>query len=170
LEFRKALELMKQGVDVKRPHWSGFWRLEDGKIMMYCKDGQVLDFRETKDTLFTISSILSDDWEVADAVNSKLLNGEIISTFTFGEALRNMKQGNKVARKGWNGHGMWAVMQKGYPDGIHINKNTAEATGIPEGTLMKFRPYFMLFTAQGDFAHWVPSSSDILADDWQIVE
>ncbi len=89
---------------------------------------------------------------------------------SFGLALEAMKKGCKVSRTGWNGPGMWAVMQKGYPNGININKNTAEATGIPEGTLMKFRPYFMLFTAQGDFAHWVPSGSDILADDWQIVE
>lgn len=170
MEFKKALEIMKQGEKVKRPHWSGYWQLEDGAIKMYCKDGQVLDFRDTKDTLFTLSNVLADDWEVASTVTSKLLNGEIINTITFGEALRNMKQGKKVARQGWNGQGMWAVMQKGYPDGIHINKNTAEATGIPEGTLMKFRPYFMLFTAQGDFANWVPSGSDIIADDWHIVE
>lgn len=65
---------------------------------------------------------------------------------------------------------MWAVIQKGYPDGIAINKNTAEATGIAEGTVCAFRPYFLLFTAQKDFAHWVPSGSDILAEDWLIVE
>ncbi|MDR3561249.1 MAG: DUF2829 domain-containing protein [Negativicutes bacterium] len=89
---------------------------------------------------------------------------------TFGLAVEAMRKGLKVSRAGWNGKGMWAVLQKGYPDGIHINKNTAEATGMPEGTLMKFRAYFMLFTAQGDFAHWVPSGSDILAEDWEIVE
>jgi len=89
---------------------------------------------------------------------------------TFGLAVEALKKGFKVCRKGWNGKGMWAVMQKGYPNGININKNTAEATGMPEGTLMKFRPYFMLFTAQSDFAHWVPSGSDILADDWQIID
>lgn len=91
-------------------------------------------------------------------------------SLSFGLALEAAKKGLKISRRGWNGQGMWAVIQKGYPDGININKNTAESTGIPEGTLMKFRPYFMLLTAQGDFAHWVPSGSDILADDWQIVE
>jgi hypothetical protein len=90
-------------------------------------------------------------------------------TLDFGQALTALKRGAKVARKGWNGQGMHAFLQKGYPDGIPLNKNTAEASGIPEGTTCKFRPYFMLLTAQGDFAHWVPSSSDILADDWTIV-
>ena len=84
----------------------------------------------------------------------------------FSEALILMKQGQKVARQGWNGRGMFAFLQKGYPEGIGINQNTAEATGIPQGTVCKFRPYFMLFTAQEDFAHWVPSGSDILAEDW----
>jgi hypothetical protein len=94
---------------------------------------------------------------------------KIGDTVGFGDALAAMQMGLKVARLGWNGSGMFAFIQKGYPDGIAINANTAEATGIPEGTVCKFRPYFMLFTAQGDFAHWVPSGSDILATDWVIV-
>jgi len=88
----------------------------------------------------------------------------------FGQALEAMKSGKKVARKGWNGKGMFAFYQKAYPDGIPINKNTSEATGIPEGTVCSFRPYFMLKTAQDDFAHWVPSTSDILAEDWEVIE
>lgn len=87
----------------------------------------------------------------------------------FGVALQHLKQGHKVARKGWNGKGMWAVLQKAYPAGIAINKNTAEATGLPEGTVCKFRPYFLLRTAQDDFAHWVPSGSDVLAEDWEVL-
>ena len=59
--------------------------------------------------------------------------------------------GGKVARAGWNGKGMFLVYQKGYPDGIPINKNTADATGIPQGTVCKFLPYIMMRTAQGDF-------------------
>ncbi len=28
----------------------------------------------------------------------------------FGQAIKQLKQGNKVARKGWNGKGMWLVL------------------------------------------------------------
>ena len=86
----------------------------------------------------------------------------------FGRALEALKAGKKVARDGWNGQNMWAVLQNGYPNGIGINKNTAEATGLPEGTICRFRPYFLLKTAQDDFAHWVPSGSDLLAEDWYV--
>jgi len=76
----------------------------------------------------------------------------------------------RVARSGWNGKGMWVVLQAGYPDGIPINGNTALATGIPEGTVCKFRPYLMMRTADGSFVPWVASQTDLLADDWYVVE
>lgn len=84
----------------------------------------------------------------------------------FSDVLNLVKSGSKIARKGWNGNGMFVVYQPGYPDGIAINRNTANATGIPEGTVKSFRPYLMMYTAQGDFVPWVASQTDILAEDW----
>ena len=86
----------------------------------------------------------------------------------FGQVLNELKIGHKIARDGWNGPGQFVVLQAGYPDGIAINRNTAEATGIPEGTVCRFRPYLMLRTADGSFVPWAPSVSDVLADDWQV--
>ncbi|MGH3203871.1 MAG: DUF2829 domain-containing protein [Streptosporangiaceae bacterium] len=85
----------------------------------------------------------------------------------FGEALAALRQGGRLARSGWNGKGMFIVLQAGYPDGIGINRNTAEATGIPEGTVCRFRPYLMMFTADGEFVPWVASQTDLLASDWE---
>jgi hypothetical protein len=64
---------------------------------------------------------------------------------------------------------MWVVLQKGYPDGIPINKNTAKAIGEDVGTVHKFLPYLMFCTAQGDFVPWLASQTDILATDWSMV-
>lgn len=94
----------------------------------------------------------------------KLPTGEV----DFSTALYLLRRGERVVRSGWNGKGMFVVLQKGYPDGVPINKNTADATGIPEGTIKKFRPYLMLYTAQGDFCPWAPSASDVLAEDWGV--
>ncbi len=85
----------------------------------------------------------------------------------FGDAVRALKAGERVTRPGWNGKGMWLAYQYGYPDGIAINANTATATGIPEGTVCRFRPYIMMLTADGDFVPWVASQSDVLAEDWE---
>lgn len=90
--------------------------------------------------------------------------------FDFSVALKLLKHGYRLYRTGWNGTGMCLFYQKGYPDGIPINKNTAEAIGLEEGTVCKFLPYLQLKTAavEATFVHWVPSMTDILADDWMI--
>jgi hypothetical protein len=87
----------------------------------------------------------------------------------FQYALTALKEGKKVSRSGWNGKGMWLCLQKAYPHGIAINKNTADATGLEEGTLCAFLPYLMMKTVDPfTFVPWLASQTDILADDWGI--
>lgn len=94
--------------------------------------------------------------------------------FGFDVALKLLKAGYRLQRGGWNGkktgYEMWIALQKGYPDGIPINKNTAEATDIPEGTVCKFLPYIMMKTASAEpiFVPWLASQTDLLTDDWQV--
>lgn len=87
---------------------------------------------------------------------------------SFGHAIEAAKQGLKITRSGWNGKGMFVVYQKGYPDGIPCNKQTAEAYGIAEGSLVKVRPYLQMYCADGALQMWLASQSDILADDWKV--
>jgi hypothetical protein len=102
---------------------------------------------------------------MSDVEQAKVPTG----AFDFSTALVLLKRGERVTRAGWNGKRQWVVYQKAYPDGIPINKNTAEATGIPEGTLCRFAPYLMLLNAQGVFIPWLASQGDLLADDWRRV-
>lgn len=88
----------------------------------------------------------------------------------FGLAIEAAKMGKRIARRGWNGKNMSVAYQKGYPDGIPCNENTARAWGMEVGELFKCRPYLQLRCADGSFQMWVASQSDILADDWYIVE
>jgi hypothetical protein len=87
----------------------------------------------------------------------------------FGDALWKCRNGHKISRTGWNGPGQYVVYQAGYPDGIAINKNTAQATGIAEGTVCQFAPYLMMRNAQGVFVPWLASQGDLLAEDWVLV-
>ena len=90
--------------------------------------------------------------------------------FSFGIALDILKKGNKVARRGWNGKGMFVVYQKGYPNGIPCNKQTADAWGMNEGDLFICNPYLQIRCVNGSHSMWVPSINDCLAEDWVIVE
>lgn len=89
---------------------------------------------------------------------------------TFGAVLEHVKEGKKAFRLGWNGKGMFIVYQKGYPQGIPANIQTAEAYGLKEGDLFKVEPYLQIRNAQGSHSMWVPSIGDILAEDWEIIK
>lgn len=106
-------------------------------------------------------------WSPKDAFEKAYRNCEGL---TFGIAVELMKKGTKVARSGWNGKGMFIVYQKGYPNGIPCNKQTADAWGLNEGDLFKCNPYLQIKCADGSHSMWVPSINDVLAEDWRIVE
>lgn len=110
MEFKKAYEALKQGALIKCPEWRGYWKWEDNSIKMHCKDGKTLDIRETKNVGYTLDFILRDDWEIVDEADVKDLD---VQTFTFGEAIRRLKIGQKVARKGWNGKKQYIQLATG---------------------------------------------------------
>jgi hypothetical protein len=85
----------------------------------------------------------------------------------FGQAIQYAKQGKKVARKGWNGSGMFAyiVPANSYPAVSKVAKSH-----FGENAMVPYREYWALKTAQNDVATWSPSGSDSLAEDWMIIE
>lgn len=66
----------------------------------------------------------------------------------FGEAIRALKDGDKVSRPGWNGKGMFLALQR--PDANSAN------------TL----PYIWMKTADNHRVPWLASQTDMLAEDW----
>lgn len=153
--FKEAFKLMKEGNKIKLPSWAGYWCWENDTIMMHCKDGRVLDIRETETVDYTTSNICSDEWVLADKENTPILGG--IATFNFGEAIKYLKRGLKVARKGWNGKGIFIELQ--VPD--KHSKMTHPYIFIDTTGLQTNNP-----NAPKDRVPWLPSQTDILADDY----
>jgi hypothetical protein len=88
----------------------------------------------------------------------------------FGLALEAARMhGKRITRAAWNGSDMFVVYQKGYPEGIQCNEQTARAFGYTPGDLFKCRPYLQLRCADGSHAMWSPFISDVLADDWYCI-
>ena len=87
-----------------------------------------------------------------------------------GWAVKQMHNGDRVRRAGWNGKGMYICLQRGYPEGVPINHNTALATHLPVGYVCKFLPYLLMRTVDGSFVPWLASQTDILGIDWEIAD
>lgn len=88
-------------------------------------------------------------------------------TMDFGSAILNLKKGHKVARKGWNGRGMFVYY---VPSGKFKPYTVAGESLIDEDGLVSYEPYFAIKNVKGTVSTWVPSINDCLAEDWIVVK
>lgn len=92
----------------------------------------------------------------------------------FGQAIEMLKQGKKVARSGWNGKGMFVFMTSGKVLDIENDdiwtKNIRDVA-ISNGGTVELLPYLAMKTADNKIQiGWLASQSDVLAEDWEVVE
>lgn len=84
----------------------------------------------------------------------------------FGHALRAVKDGFRVARKGWNGKGMFIFLVNG--SRFVVNREPLLSI-MGEGAEVQYRAHVDMKTADGQVVPWFCTQTDMLADDWQIV-
>lgn len=169
MKFSEAFEAMKQGAKVKLPRWGGFWFWDpkEETIMIQCRpqgteQGELLDIRETQKVENTLMNMQSDEWEIADAENCEIMSGK--ATFPFGDAIKYMKRGLKVARKGWNGKKQYIQLASG------ISYKTAEGEIVNcEHDAIGNKAVAFVGTS-GVQMGWLASQADMLAEDWTFVE
>jgi hypothetical protein len=98
-----------------------------------------------------------------------------ITAMSFGHAIEAMKSGHRVARAGWNGKDMWLALSG--PTGPREiaaenfwSKHNAEYARQNGGSA-KVLPCITMKTASGEILMgWLASQTDMLSDDWLIVE
>ena len=89
----------------------------------------------------------------------------------FGKAIEALKEGKKVARKGWNGKGMYlwlmpATSVKAEWCKEHHLKALAEQNG---GEIEALGTIRMLTADKKILTGWLASQTDMLSEDWEIV-
>lgn len=74
---------------------------------------------------------------------------------SFSDALRALKDGKKVARRGWNGKGMWLIL---------LQPSVSHSHGYA------VKPCIGMKTATGRMQPgWLASQDDLLSDDWEVL-
>lgn len=164
MEFKKALELMKQGMKMKLPSWGGYWFYDNEKeaIIMHTKEGKELDIRETERVEYTALNICSNDWVIADKNNCPELGGEAI--FGFDEAIKYLKRGMKVKRKGWNGKDQYIELA------TNVSFKTPNDEVINVDHIDMGNKAIAFHGTSGVQLGWLASQSDMLSEDWTFVE
>lgn len=162
MNFGQAFKAMKEGKRVKLPSWAGYWAWENGTIMLHCKDGKVIDLRETDVPEYTFGNMASDEFVIADDENCPLLGG--VNTFNFGEAIKYLKRGHKVARAGWNGKNQYIELAMN----ISYINSSGELVNCEHAAIGNKAIAFV--GTSGVQMGWLASQADMLAEDWIFAE
>lgn len=94
----------------------------------------------------------------------------------FGQALEYLKDGRKVARKGWNGKGMFIYLVTGTRVKFEELRNEA-ATQLSEGNKennmgkrVTINSHIDMKAADGSIVvGWLASQTDMLSEDWEVL-
>lgn len=107
---------------------------------------------------------------------------------SFGVAIEALKEGKRVARQGWNGKGMFIFERPA--DEIEVGLIIDKVKSLPQSvkdffkekdekespseqgiTKVKFGSYLCMYAADGSIVNgWLASQTDILAEDWVILQ
>lgn len=87
---------------------------------------------------------------------NKQLFGKLVESMTqmenimfgIGRAVKELQDGHKVTRSGWNGRNMYLALQ------------------LPDANSKLSLPYVYMRTVDGKLVPWVCSQTDLLAVDW----
>jgi hypothetical protein len=81
---------------------------------------------------------------------------------TFGEAVEELKLGKQVTRVGWNGKGMFLFYVGGAAWTVHESLEHLVAGMVGQS-------WIAMKTAQEMITPWAPAQSDVLSNDWGVV-
>ena len=110
--------------------------------------------------------------------STKMESGEgSYTNFSFGVAVNLLKQGFAVRRQGWNGKNMFVVKQVPAHIDSDVIPNMQSLPQSAKGLILDGKGYID-YTSQcliyngntGRADSWVPSISDVFADDWELVD
>lgn len=83
------------------------------------------------------------------------------------DALRHVKRGKAVKRRGWNGKDQFIFLQ-GVQE-FSVKQGNALSNVQPIGSMAATVPHIAIRAQDGTLVPWQCSQADQLADDWDIV-
>jgi hypothetical protein len=87
-----------------------------------------------------------------------------VGYLNFGGALAALKKGRRVARRGWNGKGMFLFLVDSCEWSVDAESLVSYRGGVGKA------PWIGMKTAGDELVPWLASQTDILAEDWEIID
>ena len=91
---------------------------------------------------------------------------EVGQGMSFGDALKSLKAGQRVARAGWNGKGMFVYL---VPAASYPVQTGAAKAHFGDGAMVPYNAYMAIKNVDETVSTWVPSVNDCIAEDWEVL-
>ena len=172
MKFNEVEKSLKEGKKIKLASWkNAYWYYdqENGVIMNHFEEDGSTDVPTSALFPRDILWVIGNDWEVVGEESAAVPS----DTYSFGDAINFLKAGKKVARKGWNGKGVFLVLCPGSEvPADHMRVKPVKKFYQQEGRVsVIIAPHIDLKAADGTYVTgWLASQTDMLADDWFTVE
>nr|DAW35358.1 MAG TPA: Protein of unknown function (DUF2829) [Caudoviricetes sp.] len=162
---------MKKYIGTKVVNATSAW-LVDNKV--YFKDEAVPRSMNREDGYIVVYEDGYESWS-PKSVFEKAYHE--VGAMDFGGAMHYLKAGLAVRRKGWNDKGLFIVKQvPAHITGNIIPKMLSLPQSVKKILMNRENPHIdytnqlLIINSDGRADSWTPSSSDIFAEDWEIVE
>lgn len=86
-----------------------------------------------------------------------------------GWAIKEMRDGRRTRRAGWNGKGMYLFLVPGSTFVVQPDRPMGIACPELAGKEVNYHAHVDMLTAQGYVVPWLCSQADLLAVDWELV-
>lgn len=128
---------------------------DSGYLVEYQDGGKANDSRHAGYISWSPADVFERTYKPVSAVG-----------MTFGQALEAIKAGQRIARTGWNGKGMFVYL---VPPASYPVQTGAAKAHFGEGALVPYNAYMAIKNVDNTVSTWVPSVNDCLATDWGVV-
>ena len=101
---------------------------------------------------------------------------ESLDNYDFGTAIKFLKAGGAVRRAGWNGKGMFVIKQvpahitsETIPNMQSLPQTAKDILMKRQKPCLKYTNQMLIIDQDGRADSWIPSPSDVFAEDWELV-
>ncbi len=149
------------------------------KFHDFIASDKVKELDRTFQALLSVQSGLMDQYNLVLGDRKAIVRKKkpALNTFTFGTATLFLKAGMAVRRAGWNGKGLFVVKQVPAHIAADIIPNMQSLPQSAKDIIMARKEPHIDYTNQmliinpdGRADSWVPSSSDVFAEDWEVID
>lgn len=161
---------MKKYIGTKVVNAIPAWRVM-GKV--YLKDEVIPKSMNREDGYKVVYEGGYESWYPKDVFEKAYREVGVIN---FGGAIHCLKAGLAVRRKGWNGNGLFVIKQVPSHITADIIPNMQSLPQSAKDIIMArkephidYTNQMLIINTDGRADSWVPSPSDVFAEDWEVV-